>query len=1402
METTSRLHRARVRGTLASIPLDTMAQKQRQGTEKSDPAVAPLQRDSAAPAPAAPDAPCPVVGVGASAGGLEAGRSLLRALPADTGMAFVLVQHLHPGHVSMLSEILARETSMPVTQVEADTLVRPNHVYVIPPGADLMMAGGHLRLAPRRDQPGRHRPIDGFFISLAQDRGYKAVGVVLSGTSTDGTLGLEEIKAAGGITFAQDATAQHDGMPRSAVGAGCVDFVLPPDGIAEELVRIAHHPYIAPPAQQPSSQPQLDLEPVTQVLHHATGVDFTHYKPNTLQRRVARRMVLHRVDDVPRYATLLKSDPGEIESLYQDILIGVTSFFRNPECFEALKTTVFPSLVEGRSRHDPLRVWVLGCSTGEEAYSIAIALAEFLESQRRQIPVQIFGTDVNGVAIEKARGGVYGRAIAEEMAPQRLRGYFVETDGGYRINKSIRDICVFARHNALSEPPFSRIDLVTCRNLLIYLGTDMQQRVLPILHYALKPGGYLLLGASETIGAYRDLFEIEDAKHKIFRKKPLAARPGVAPLTSGYALPGALPERTSITTKMPHEMPITADPYREAERMLLAKYAPPSVLVNGDFDILHFRGDTGPYLSPAPGKASLNLLKMLREGLLVGVRGALYKAKKDEAAVRETGLRVRGEDGYRDVDIEVLPVKGATALSTYYVVLFVDAQRGETASKPAPERPAAYPEGADAEIHRIKQELAATREYLQAVIEQQEAANEELQSANEEVQSTNEELQSINEELETSKEELQSSNEELSTVNEQLHNRNSELAQSNNDIVNLLASVQIAIIMFGPNLTIRRYTPPAEKIFNLIPADVGRPIKDLSLNITIPDLDRQLQEVVDSVTAREFEVRDKHGHWYLLRLRPYRTMENKIDGAVLMLVDTDGLKRGEELLRRQTGLLEQAHEPIIMWDLDGGITYWNKAAAETYGYAQDDALGRSIQELLVTSPPYTEFRDQLLRDGRWSGELVQTRRDGQRIIVESRMAVVRESDDRIVVVDADRPISERKELERVLRRRADDLVAVDRNKDEFLAMLAHELRNPLAPLHNVVAVLRASRDEPEKFDRALDIIQRQIGNMARLLDDLLDVSRMTLGRIELRREVVDVATLAARAADVCRPAIEQRGQALAVRVPKASLHVYVDPMRMEQVLGNLLSNASKYTPRGGHLELSMAGADDLGGQPGMAAKTVEIRVADDGEGIAADLLPHIFTLFTHGGRAVDKTHGGLGIGLTIVRRLVELHGGTVSAHSDGAGKGSDFVIRLPAASADMQPVAAATEIAPTPAVEPCRILLVDDNADAADGAAMALRLHGHRVDVAYDARIAISLAGRTRPDVILLDISMPDMNGFDVARALRRIPGLEKVTIIALSGYGHDDARQRAREAGFDHYLTKPAGAEAIQGLLAAIQSA
>src|SRR6516164_2411715 len=952
-----------------------MAHKKRQPAEPSpaEPESTPPAASSAAEVASLREETLslPVVGVGASAGGLEAFTQMLQALPVDTGMAFVLVQHLAPTHASMLTEILARATGMPVGEAQDQMPVEANHVYVIPPGTNLVISGGVLQLSPRTETRGQHRPIDAFFRSLAEDQGHKAIGVILSGTATDGTLGLEAIKAEGGITFAQDDTAQHDSMPRSAVAAGCVDFVLSPDEIAKEIARISRHPDVAPPAEvkpkDPASEP--NLGPVLELLRNAKEVDFTHYKHNTLYRRITRRMVLHKMEGLKDYLRFLQSSPAEVEALYQGLLISVTNFFRNPETFAVLKTKVFPKLTQDRSRHEPVRIWVLGCSTGEEAYSIAIAFAEFAEASGRQIPVQVFATDLNGAAIEKARAGLYSKNILHDVSPERLRRFFVEMDGNYHITKPIRDMCVFAQHNVLTDPPFGRIDLLSCRNLLIYLEPVLQQKLVPVLHYALKPVGFLWLGGSETIGSYRDLFELEDAKYKIYAKKP-----GPARLTVGLPLGEYPAERRGFGPKpgpLPEAGVAGVDVQKEADRILLTRYAPAGVLINADLEILQFRGDTGPYLTPAPGRASLSLLKMVREGLLVAVRGAVHKAKREEAPVREESLQVKSNGGYRDVDVEVIPVKANAAKEASFLVLFEEGALRRQREKGQEERPKpdsgitrpADQETADRQIARLTQELAATREYLQSVIEQQEAANEELQSANEEVQSADEELQSINEELETSKEEIQSSNEELVTVNDELQNRNEELHQSNNDLINLLSSVQMAIVMLGRDLRIRRFTPMAEKAFNLIPTDVGRPISDIKLNINVPDLEQLVVQVIDTVSAKEQEVQDKQGRWYSLRIRPYRTLENKIDGAVLVLVDVDNLKRAEEARRaleaRNAAILQTALDAVITIDHEGKVVEFNSAAERIFGYPRDEAIGKEMAELIMPPSLRQRYRQGL-----------------------------------------------------------------------------------------------------------------------------------------------------------------------------------------------------------------------------------------------------------------------------------------------------------------------------------------------------------------------------------------------------------------------------------------------------------
>ncbi len=1252
-------------------------------TAPAPPAVAEAPAKKAGAQAASP--PFPIVGVGASAGGLEAFSQMLGALPVDTGMAFVLVQHLAPKHASLLAEILSRTTAMPVTEVQAEPRVKPNRVYVIPPDRNMIISRGVLKLLPREEARGRYRPIDFFFRSLAEDQGHRAIGVILSGTATDGTLGLEAIKAEGGITFAQDNTAQQSSMPQSAVASGCVDFVLPPDEIAREIGRIARHPYVAPERRKaPAGEP--DLGQILEILRKIKGVDFSLYKTSTLYRRITRRMILHKVEGLQDYARFLRKNPGEVEALYQDTLIRVTRFFRNPETFEALKAKVLPKLLKNRSGQEPLRVWVPGCSTGEEAYSIAIA--ELAAARGSQLPVQVFATDLNVECIDKARAGVYSQNITHDVSPERLRRFFAEVDGSYRISKPIRDMCVFARHNVLTDPPFSQIDLISCRNLLIYLEPALQQRLVERLHYALKPAGFLLLGSSEMIGSYRALFEAADAKHKIYAKKPGTHRTVLgqpAGRYQGRAEPGHGPGRLQ---------PAGSDVRTEADRILMARYAPPGVLVNAELEILQFRGDTGPYLAPAPGKASLNLLRMTREGLLVTLRAAINKARKDNVPVREEGVRVEADGVTREVDLEVVPVKGSSAGEGGFLVLFEEPvpapaslprgkrDRGK-AAKPRT-KAAAEEEAAERENARLARELAATGEYLQSVIEQQEAANEELQSANEEVQSANEELQSINEELETSKEEIQSSNEELATVNDELQNRNLELNQLSNDLINLLGSVEMAIIMLGQDLRVRRFTPMAGEIFSLIPTDVGRPIGDIKLKLSVPDLEPFLAEVIATASPREREVQDSQGRWYSLRVRPYRTLEDKIEGVVILLVDVDKLKQ----------------------------------------------------------------------------------------------------------------------LEKVLHQRVEELAAADRGKNEFLALLAHELRNPLAPLLNAAHVLQAEGADGAAVEQARKMMTRQIQNMTRLIEDLLEVSRINRGQISLRRERLELAVVLEQAVELTRHLIEARGQELSMSLPREPVYLDADPVRLEQVFGNLLNNASKFTPRGGHLwvtaELAAGGPEPPG--------EVVVRVRDDGIGIAPETLPRVFDLFVQADRSSDRARGGLGIGLTVVQRLVELHGGSVEAHSAGLGHGSELVVRLPvsapASTAPERRGHAGDRIVVGPVLSPAaapprRVLVVDDNVDSAESLALLLRLKGHEVETAHDGPAALEKAGSFHPEVVLLDIGLPGLDGYQVASRLRQRRRTARALLVAVTGYGQEEDQRLSREAGFDHHLTKPVDLPVIYALLA-----
>ncbi len=844
---------------------------------------------------AAPKTAFPVVAIGASAGGLEAYTKLQQNLPVDTGMAFVLVQHLDPRHVSLLPGLLSRTTAMPVAEVKDGMRLEPDHIYVSPPNYGLALLHGVLHLLPR-DGHGKHLPIDDFMRSLADDQKNNAIGVILSGTASDGTLGLKDIKAAGGITFAQsEGSAEYGGMPHSAIAAGHVDFILTPEGIAEKLARLAHHPYLLPDLldkqeAMPAGSGD-NLSKIFILLRARTGNDFTYYKHSTLRRRIHRRMVLHQLERMEDYIKLLQKQPAELDALFQDILINVTSFFRDPETFEALKQEVFPRLTEKRASDLPLRIWVPGCSTGEEPYSLAIALTEFLGDRAPGAAVQIFATDIDDKAVDKARRGIYPESIVEDVSPQRLQRFFIKTTGGYQISKTIRDMCIFALQNVVKDPPFSRLDLILCRNLMIYLGSMLQQKVLHTFHYALRPNGFLMLGTSETTGALADLFALVDKKSKIYVKKTAALRASydfTAPPHS--ILPLAAEKPDSVRG------PSALDIQHEAERAILDAYGPPGVIINQEMQILQFRGQTGPYIEPAPGGASLNLLKMARQDLALELREMLHQAIGSKTTVRKENIHTRHGGSSQTLNLQVIPLQGTEMAEHCFLVLFEPASdvRGGKRKSDGP-AVSATPDARDLKIHELESELLTSRQYLQSIIEEQETTNQELQSANEEIQSANEELQSTNEELETAKEELQSTNEELATINEEHEIHNQELIRANNDLTNLLANADLAVLILSEDLRIRRFTPKARTLLNLIDTDIDRPIGNIRPNVNVPDLEKRALEVIDTMSPQSLEVQDNQGRWYELRIRPYKTMEQRIQGVVAVFIDIT--KRNIEDLR-------------------------------------------------------------------------------------------------------------------------------------------------------------------------------------------------------------------------------------------------------------------------------------------------------------------------------------------------------------------------------------------------------------------------------------------------------------------------------------------------------------------------
>jgi two-component system CheB/CheR fusion protein len=1230
----------------------------------------------------------PIVGVGASAGGLEAITELCAHLSADSGIALLVAVHLDPKRPSLLTEILAKRTSLTVVEATEGLAITPNHVYVLPSNVSMIVRSGLLHLTPRSESLGPPMPIDDLLASIAADYGPSAIGVILSGTGTDGAIGMQEIKARGGITLAQDdTTARFPGMPRAARGLGCVDLTLTPMGIASELLRIARHPNVLAHDPVPSAVEDDVFRQLFQRLRSACNIDFSHYKRGTLERRVARRQVLHDVSDLPAYLEVLDTDPAEANALCQDLLIRYTEFFRDPDAFAALADSVFPRLLAHTDGSTPLRIWVPGCSTGEEVYSIAICLLEYLARQSLNNPIQIFGTDISDEALDRARAARYIENIARTVSGERLHRFFARDGEYFTVSKAIRDCCIFARQNVAYDPPFSRLDLISCRNLMIYLDPVLQKRVLAAFHFALQRDGVLMLGPSETVGVHSDLFgPLEGARGRFFARKPAANR-----AVTSLSLPAApaldsLPAAPGRAGVVPRKADTPESAGSDVDRIILARYAPATVVCDEEGNVREFRGDTGPFLANPQGAPTTQLQRLVRPPFVLALTDAMRQARAQATPVRKEGLRFDAGEA----SLEVVPFRPEGSAAHWMLVSFrIDAAaapRGGADSTSIADllksglrawvgrTRGVIDEAKEKELERLGDEVKAAREQIRLMIEEHENTIEAMKALEEETLSSNEEFQSTNEELETAKEELQSVNEELSTTNDELRFRNRELKEAYSEA-------------------------------------------------------NQARDYADAIIET-------------------------IAQPLLILDSSLRVVRANQAFFETFHTEKRATLHAALFSLGSG--QWNIPA-----------LRQLLEEIL---PRRRVVTDHML-EATFPNLGVRSLR-----LNAARVAL---ADNELILLS----FEDTTERQRVLTR----LAAADRQKDEFLAMLAHELRNPLAVISNAVRLWKAAAGGPEGIGKATAVIERQLKHQMRMIDDLLEVSRITRGVVSLRRERFDLAQTVREVCEAKQEDIKTQKHQVSLVLPQ-TLVIDGDAARIEQVVTNLVANAIKYTPAGGRVEVNLQREDD----------EAVLAIADSGIGMSEQFLTEIFNVFAQADRSMNRNFGGLGIGLALARRLVELHGGSVNAFSAGLGSGSRFVVRLPIgqerrSDARRARTPEARDRSPSP---PRRVLVVDDNHDAGETTAALLRLSGHQVLVVRDGVTALESATDFKPEALLLDIGMPGMDGYELCRRLRERPEQSDALIIAVSGYGRHADIEAAREAGFDHHVIKPFDPAEIDGYL------
>ncbi len=1451
-----------------------------------------------------------IVGIGASSGGLAALRQFFEHVPEDSGLAFVVVVHLSPDYKSMMAELLQPSVKMPVMQVTKTLQLKANTVYVIPPNANLNSIDTHLRLSDLEEKRSERAPVDHFFRTLAATHDGHSIGVILSGAGSDGSLGIKEIKNKGGLTIAQDPVeAEFEGMPLSAISTGMIDLIVPITEIPRHILEFVNtKPQISKftNGQEPGQKERNLVNKIFVQIKSRTNRDFSHYKLSTIIRRLERRMQLYQVEILEDYLNILRKNPEEVRMLSDEFLINVTSFFRDRQVFDFLEKNIIPSLVENKNSGQQVRVWSVGCATGEEAYSLAILLIEACNLLEVAPSIQVFATDLHEKSLQKGREGFYPGDIKTDISPERLQRFFIKEDGGYRVRKELREQVIFTPHNLLSDPPFSRIDLLVCRNLLIYLKRDIQQDIFDLFHYSLKPNRFLLLGTSETL-ENTDFFKMESKEFSMYKKRNIN---GPEP-------------KLPFFPRLQHKVIQYAGQQKQEEKVspgilhhkLVERYGFPSLLVNLDYQVIHVSENAGRYLSISGGELSKNLFKLIKPELQIDLRAIIYNARDQHKLARTKPVLINldGEEKYLSLSAQLIE---DTEFQEVILVIFEEFSHENL----LPQDKISTGYSATQREVALEKELNENQQSLQAIVEEYETTQEEMKASNEELQSANEELRSTMEELETSKEELQSLNEELTTLNQENRHKVEEMSQLSDDLQNLQASTEIATLYLDKNLNILRFTPKLGELFNVRPADKGRPISDQTHKLGYNQLTDDALQVLRNLQPIEREVEDEQGNFYLTRLLPYRTADDRIMGVVITFVDINKLKKAQEDLKESESYfraLVNASSDVVyrmsadwkeMCELKGynfltntvkpdknwrqkyihpddrehmdqviehsirnksvfelehrvlrsdGSLGWTASRAvpllnqngeikEWFGAASDITIRKQAEQELNQAKIYAETIIETLHEPllilhpdltvksannqfcthfqvnpeNTMGTLVYDLGNGQwripalqklleEVLPENKFfndyEVTHHFDqigERIMLVNARRldhvqlillgirDITERKRNELNLQEAKEMAEKAAKAKEDFVAHMSHEIRTPLNAIMGLSHLLLKNEPKNAQLDN-LNTLKVASENLSQIINDILDFSKLQAGKISVEAEEINLRDLVAKIIKIHQIVAGEKDVKLEAKLDKKLPDFIVsDQLKLSQVLHNLLSNAIKFTPEGKvKLEIKVE-------QVKAGKIWLYFEISDTGIGIGEDKLQNIFEVFSQADSSTVRLFGGTGLGLSLCKQYLELMGSEIKVVSE-LGKGSRFSFTLPVKEGNGETEATQDELMQTgQAIDfhDFRLLLVED----ADVNRMMIRQFLEnwwplQCIEASNGEEAINLARQSSFDLILMDIRMPVIDGYEATRQIRKINGYEKVPIIALTADVSQKVKDEKDNGLFDDIIVKPIDTEVMQ---------